>query len=289
MSSTSDGTANESLTVLPVPESCSELRSAVAFGSFDILPSARRPWTTWRRLSADASSRVSARRVPVTPPSMWVMTAKVLTAGSLLAISAGIFAWFAMASKRPTAQALLPWSMSETSSIISLLLVMLWAVSCASMAPLIAVSLPIADQAGLEEREHHDVGRLADGGPVGGRAVEFVVIGQLDEALALVFLDDAAVLAGEGLELGGVEAAARDDQAVGVARAGDRRAGHRGDDVVDVVLDVDAGFLLEFFLALFLREDLLEALAELRVHHFADVGEGDDRGISRDVTQLRRS
>ena len=58
MSSTSDGTANESLTVLPVPDSCSELISAIAFGSFVILPSARSPWTTWRRLSADASSLV---------------------------------------------------------------------------------------------------------------------------------------------------------------------------------------------------------------------------------------
>jgi hypothetical protein len=127
MSSTSDGTENESLTVFPEPDSCSEFMSAVAFGSFVIRPSARRPWTTWRRLSAEASSLVSARSEPVTPPSMWVITAKVLTAGNLLAISAGIRAWFAMASKRPTAHALLPRSMSEMSSIISLLLVMLLA------------------------------------------------------------------------------------------------------------------------------------------------------------------
>jgi hypothetical protein len=82
------------------------------------------------------------------PPSMWVMTAKVFTAGMRLAISAGILAWFAMASNRPTAHALLPWSMSETSSIISLLLVMLCALSCASIAPLIAVSLPMATRPG---------------------------------------------------------------------------------------------------------------------------------------------
>jgi hypothetical protein len=48
MSSTSDGTANDSCTFLPVPESWTEFRSAVAFGSLapDILPSASMPWTT---------------------------------------------------------------------------------------------------------------------------------------------------------------------------------------------------------------------------------------------------
>ena len=86
---------------------------------------------------------------------MWRDAANVLTAGSLLAISCGHPRLAAMASKRPTAHALLPCSMSATSSIISLLLVMLWAVSCASIELLIAASLPMADEAGLEERERH--------------------------------------------------------------------------------------------------------------------------------------
>ena len=41
------------------------------------------------------------------------------------------------------------------------------------------------------------------------------------------------------------------------------QGGRRGDDVVDVALDVDAGLFLEFLLPLLLRQDRLEALAEL--------------------------
>ena len=89
MSSTSDGTENESVTVLPVPDSCSEFMSAIAFGSF---ASAEREQAlddlaeVVGRLHRRASRRAACR---LTPPSMWVMTAKVLIAGSLLAISAG--------------------------------------------------------------------------------------------------------------------------------------------------------------------------------------------------------
>ena len=111
-------------------------------------------------------------------------------------------------------------------------------------------------------------------------------VGRLDQALALVLLDDAAVLAGEALELRVVETAAGDDQAVRVVERRSADGGHRGDDVVDVVLDVDAGLRLEFLLALFvLGSDVLEALAELRVHDLADVGVGDDRGVGRHVAQ----
>ena len=139
-----------------------------------------------------------------------------------------------MASKRPTAQALLPWSMSAMNSIISLLLVMLWAVSWASMALLIARFAADADEAGLEEREHDGMGVSAAAGVVVRRR-------RLDQPLALVFLDHAAVVTRQGLELGGVETAAGHDQAIRVLDAG-LRGGHRGDDVVDVLLDVDAGF-----------------------------------------------
>ena len=65
-------------------------------------------------------------------------------AGICAAISAGMPALLAIASKRPTAHALLPASTSAMSSMISLLLVMLCAVSCASIEALIAASLPIA-------------------------------------------------------------------------------------------------------------------------------------------------
>jgi hypothetical protein len=62
------------------------------------------------------------------PPSMCVMTANVLIAGNPARDFRGADApGSAMASKRPTAQALLPPSTSAISSIISLLLVMLWA------------------------------------------------------------------------------------------------------------------------------------------------------------------
>jgi hypothetical protein len=63
----------------------------------------------------------------------------------------------------------------------------------------------------------------------------------------------------------------------------------RGDDVIDIALDVDAGLFAEFFLTLFLRQDRLEALPKLRIHDLADVGKRHDSGVSRDVAELRRS
>ena len=111
---------------------------------------------------------------------------------------------------------------------------------------------------------------------------------RLDQALALVFLDHAAVLAREALEVGDVEAAAGHHQTVRLLDGG-VRTGHRGDDIIDVFFDIDAGFALEFRLTLLLREHDLEPLAELGVHHLTDVGVGDDRGIGGDVTQLRGS
>ena len=116
--------------------------------------------------------------------------------------------------------------MSETRSIISLLLVMLWAESWASMAVLTAVASPKRDEAGLEKGEdellvhfgsrlemtldgisgvrHRDRGCL-DGLVGSGRR-------RVDEPLALVLFDRAAVLADEPFELGVVEPAARDDE-----------------------------------------------------------------------------
>src|SRR3954471_9727271 len=76
------------------------------------------------------------------------MTAKVLIAGILLAISGERCAWLAMASKRPTAQALLPESISPTSSMRSLLVVMLCVLFWASMELLMASSLPMATRPG---------------------------------------------------------------------------------------------------------------------------------------------
>src|SRR5205085_6059289 len=87
------------------------------------------------------------------------------------------------------------------------------------------------DKARLEERQRHAMSPAVI--PVNLRQlfffrIRFIRIGPLsldaftpltrnrDEALALVFLDDAAVLTREGFELGRVEAAARHDQAVRV-------------------------------------------------------------------------
>ena len=58
-----------------------------------------------------------------------------------------------------------------------------------------------------------------------------------NEALALVFLDGAAMIADQAFELGIVEAAARDDERGGLVGAGRRQ---RCDDVINVFLDVDA-------------------------------------------------
>jgi hypothetical protein len=112
--------------------------------------------------------------------------------------------------------------------------------------------------------------------------------GRFDQPLALVLLEDAAMAAREALELRGIETAAGHHQAVRVRHAGVRRR-HRRDDVIDVALDVDPGFILEFPLPLFLRQHQLEALAQLGIHDFADVGEGHDAGVRRDITQLRRT
>ena len=101
---------------------------------------------------------------------------------------------------------------------MSLLLVMLWAVSCASIELLMAVFAADGHEAGLEERERHRMmsrwcgsDASADRDRLGGLVA---VVGHLHQALALVLFDHAAVLAGERLELCGIEVAAGDDEAV---------------------------------------------------------------------------
>src|SRR5262249_2235556 len=112
-------------------------------------------------------------------------------------------------------------------------------------------------------------------------------VGDLYQALALVFLDDAAVFTREGFELRRVEGATRDDEAVRVVRYPAKAGrGHRGHDVLDVVFDIAAGCVLEFLLAVFVRERSLEPLAKLRVHDLADVRKGHDGGVRGDVTQF---
>ena len=64
---------------------------------------------------------------------------------------------------------------------------------------------------------------------------------------------------------------------------------HRGDDVLNVALDVDACFALELFLPLLVhRHRFLDAQAELGIHDGADVGVGDDGRVRRNIPQLDR-
>ena len=92
--------------------------------------------------------RALGHEVTVIAPSTRAAAANHLTGGSRLVICSGNFAWAARMSNRPTAHALLYWPMSATRSIISLLLVMLCAVSCASMAVFTAVPSPKAIRPG---------------------------------------------------------------------------------------------------------------------------------------------
>ena len=76
------------------------------------------------------------------PPLMWPLAEKSLTAGIWLATPSGRLARLMRASNRPTAQALLS-SMSLTSAISSVLAVTLWA-PCRSMARLTTAVSPTA-------------------------------------------------------------------------------------------------------------------------------------------------
>ena len=74
-----------------------------------------------------------------------------------------------------------------------------------------------------------------------------------------------------------------------LGESGAAGVGHGADEVVDIVLDIDAGLGHELFLALLgHRDDALEPLTKLGVHDGPDVGVGDDGGISRYVGQLGR-
>ena len=110
-----------------------------------------------------------------------------------------------------------------------------------------------------------------------------------DQTLALVVLDLAAVLARQCLEARHVEAAGREHHAAVAFRL---TRLHERDDAVDVVLDVDAGSLLEFFLALVVvlaGHRGVQLLAELRAHHVLDVGVGDEDGVGGHVLEFGRS
>ena len=77
-----------------------------------------------------------------------------------------------------------------------------------------------------------------------------LIVRRRDHALAAIFFDEPAVLTCEALQMVGIEAATDDDQRAAVeVSLGTRRK--RGDDVVDVGLDVDAGFAQELALTLF--------------------------------------
>jgi hypothetical protein len=57
--------------------------------------------------------------------------------------------------------------------------------------------------------------------------------------------------------------------------------------VVDVGFDVDAGFVLEFLLAVFVEGNcFVELLSDLGGHHVGDVDIRQDGGFSRDKSQL---
>ncbi len=107
------------------------------------------------------------------------------------------------------------------------------------------------------------------------------------EALALVILDLAAVLDGEGLEPGLLEPAAGQNQhAFGPALDPVSARNHGGDDGLNVLLDVDAGLLLELVALRGIRLELPETFAEVRRHQLVNVGVGDDRRIGRDILEL---
>ena len=94
-----------------------------------------------------------------------------------------------------------------------------------------------------------------------------------------------AVLARQRLEAPDVEAAGGDHHAVVVVVAA---AGlDEGDDVVDVVLDVDAGLLLELCLpVLVVGHRGAQLLAELGAHHVLHVGVGHQGGVCGHVVEL---
>ena len=92
------------------------------------------------------------------------------------------------------------------------------------------------------------------------------------------------VLNGQIFKICGIEIAARDQERAVGAR------GDGGDDVLDVALDIDAGFLVKLFLPLLVhRQGFLDAQSELRVHNRADIGIGDDGRVRGNVPQLDRS
>ena len=90
-----------------------------------------------------------------------------------------------------------------------------------------------SDQSGFEERHRM---RL--------------IVRRHDQLLAAILLDEPTVITCEALQMVGIEAPTDDDQRAAVeVSLGTRRK--RGDDVVDVGLDVDTGFAKELALTLF--------------------------------------
>ena len=140
----------------------------------------------------------------------------------------------------------------------------------------------------LEERERHLVMRtvVSDLRGVGAGIGLGAHVRHVDQPLALVLFDHAAMLAGQGLELCRIEIAASDHEATRIGRI---RRGDRGDHILNVVLDVDPGRPLEFLLPLFVGHPFLEPLAHLRGHDFAHVREGNDARVSGHVAQFGRS
>ena len=108
-----------------------------------------------------------------------------------------------------------------------------------------------------------------------------------DDALAAIVFDARAVRAHQRLDLRVVEAAARQHHAFAVLTL---RAGIEArDDVVDIGFDVDAGLVFKFSLAVLgHRRCVVHPLSEVRGHHFAHVGVGDDRDAIRHVLELLR-
>src|SRR3954463_13607511 len=101
-----------------------------------------------------------------------------------------------------------------------------------------------------------------------------------DEALAFVLFDLAAMFANECFELSIVEPATGDHKRGWLVCPGRQR----GNDVIDIRLDVDAGVLLELALTLFvLRHGLFQPRTKVRIHDPTDVGVSDDRCVDWDV------
>ena len=183
---------------------------------------------------ADASSLVSARNTPCSPPLRWAVAETHVMGSNCAAKPRGRFAWEEIASNRPTIHAS-PASSDLTRFMMSSLVVMPLPPCFRSMAVRTSAALPTRDETWFDEPERPTAG-------MGRRR------SARDEAHVSIVDDGRAMISHQRLDPDRIEPPAGEDQASGRGvPAGTTEA---RDHAVDIGFDVDPCFGAKLFLTL---------------------------------------